>query len=124
MNREQVARWLDGYVTAWRSNERAQIEALFTPDARYRYRPHDDALIGAEAIASDWLEDPDDPAVWEAEYTPFAIDGDAVVAVGVSRYRATADRPERTYHNCFLMHLAEDGRCRDFTEWFMLEPPD
>ena len=121
MDREQVARWLDDYIAAWRSNDRAQIEALFTPDATYRYRPNDDAVIGAQAIATDWLEDPDDPAVWQAGYTPFAIDGDAVVAVGVSRYRATADRPERTYHNCFLMTFAHDGRCRDFTEWFMLE---
>lgn len=121
MDREQVTGWLDGYIAAWRSNDRAQIEALFTPDATYRYRPHDDPLIGAEAIATDWLENPDDPAVWQAEYAPFAIDGDAVVALGVSRYRATADRPERTYHNCFVMRFAEDGRCRDFTEWFMLE---
>ena len=124
MNRAHVARWLDGYVTAWRSNDRAQIEDLFTPDATYRYRPHDRPLVGAAAIADDWLKDPDDPDVWKAEYAPFAVDGDAVVALGISRYRATADRPVRTYHNCFVMRFADDGRCRDFTEWFMLEPPD
>ena len=25
--------WLDRYVAAWRSNDRADIEALFSPDA-------------------------------------------------------------------------------------------
>ena len=39
MNAADVDRWLDAYVSAWRSNERSQIEALFTEDARYRYHP-------------------------------------------------------------------------------------
>jgi hypothetical protein len=122
MNREQAARWLDDYVAAWRSNDRGAIETLFTADAHYRYAPYEDPLLGAVAIADSWLADPDDPATWEAAYEPVAVDGDTVVAVGLSRYRATEEQPARTYHNCYLLRFADDGRCRDFTEWFMPEP--
>ena len=66
----------------------------------------------------------DPPGTYDAAYEPFAIEGDAVVAVGTSRYftdptRATLDRE---YHNCYLMHFAPDGRCRSFTEYFMRTP--
>jgi hypothetical protein len=122
MDRADVSRWLERYVAAWRSNDREQIVALFTPDARYRYTPYDAALEGAEAIADSWLEDPDDPAVWEASYEPVAVDGSSAVAAGTSRYRATAQKPERTYHNCFVLRFAGDGRCAEFTEWYMLAP--
>jgi hypothetical protein len=65
--------------------------------------------------------EPDDPASWEAEYEPFAVDGDRAVAVGWSRYAANATDPERTYRNAYLLEFAPDGRCRSFTEFFMLE---
>jgi ketosteroid isomerase-like protein len=122
MDREDVSRWLDGYVDAWRSYDRTAIVALFTEDAQYRYAPYEEPLNGAQAIADSWLEDPDDPDSWEASYGPVAIDGDTAVAVGSSRYRATPQRPARTYHNCYLLRFADDGRCRELTEWFMQEP--
>ena len=124
MDRADVSQWLEGYVDAWRSNDRAAIVALFTDDARYRYYPYDEPLVGADAIADSWLGEPDDPATWEAEYAPVAVDGDTAVVVGHSRYRATAERPARTYHNCFVIRFADDGRCREFTEWFVQEPAE
>jgi hypothetical protein len=119
-----VQAWLDAYVAAWRANERAPIEALFSADATYRYNPWDEGdevLIGCEAIAASWLEHPDDPGSWEASYRPFVIEGDRAVAVGTSRYAARGDQPARTYHNVYLLEFAPDGRCRSFTELFMLE---
>lgn len=118
-DREHVARWLDDYVEAWRHNEPARILALFTDNAEYRYHPYDEPVVGAEAIAASWLEEPDEPESWQASYLPVAVDGDTAVAVGTSRYRQTADRPARTYHNCFLIRFGTDGRCREFTEWYV-----
>ncbi|MPZ71699.1 MAG: DUF4440 domain-containing protein [Nitriliruptorales bacterium] len=123
MDRDDVAGWLGRYVDAWRSNNRDRIAALFTTDAIYRYHPYEDPLVGADAVASSWLEDPDDPDTWEATYEAVAVDGDAAVAVGTSRYARTAARPARTYHNCFVLRFDADGRCREFTEWYMQEPP-
>jgi hypothetical protein len=123
VDRATVQDWLDRYIAAWRANEREPIEALFTDDVAYRYRPYGErhASVGREALVNDWLENPDPPDGWEARYEVFAVDGDRAVATGWSRYRATDQAPERTYHNAFLMRFATDGRCAEFTEWYMLE---
>jgi ketosteroid isomerase-like protein len=127
MSRTDVQAWLDRYVEAWRTNDRDQIESLFTEDCVYRYRPYGGdarAAIGREAIVQAWLDEDDPPGSWEAAYEVYAVDGDRAVAIGVSRYAATAAGPARTYHNVFLLRFAADGRCADFTEYYMLEEPE
>jgi ketosteroid isomerase-like protein len=123
MNRADLQAWLDRYIEAWRANDAAPIEALFSEDAVYRWNPYggeDHTVRGRTAIVKAWLDEQDDPASWEATYTAYAVDEDRAVATGTSRYLATADEPERTYHNVFLMRFTPDGRCREFTELFML----
>lgn len=124
MNRTDVQAWLDRYIEAWRTNDRELIEALFTEDAVYRYRPYDDpdqTVVGSGEIAQSWLDEPDDPDSWEARYEPYAVEGDRAVAVGFSRYLAGGAEPERTYHNAYLLLFASDGRCAEFSELYMLE---
>jgi SnoaL-like domain len=124
MDRSDVQAWLDRYVEAWRANERAPIEALFTPDVVYRFRPYESypAAVGIDAVVEAWLGDTrDEPDSWQARYEAYAVEGDRAVAIGYSRYVATDDDPERTYHNAFLLRFAGDGRCREFTEYYMLE---
>lgn len=124
MTREQVQDWLDRYVEAWRANEREPIVGLFTDDVVYRWRPYSSypSAVGIDAVVDAWLgETRDEPDAWEARYEPFAVDGDRAVATGYSRYVATADEPERTYWNCFLLRFAPDGRCAEFTEYYMQE---
>jgi hypothetical protein len=55
---------------------------------------------------------------------PLTVDGDLAVATGRSRYFASDGSVERKYHNCFVMRFDGDGRCADFTEWFMQQPRD
>ena len=123
LDRDQVQGWLDRYVAAWRANEAEFIRALFTDDVRYHYRPYGEqhSIVGLDAIVGDWLENPDPPDSWEAEYEPYAVDGDVAVATGWSRYLATESAPERTYRNVFLLRFAADGRCAEFTDVYMLE---
>jgi hypothetical protein len=124
MNRSDVQAWLDRYVEAWRANEREAIEALFTEDAVYSYRPWDSdehTVRGAAAITDSWLQQPDEPGSWEASYEPWAVDGDRAVALGWSRYAATGTDPEKLYHNAYLIEFASDGRCRSFHEFYMLK---
>ena len=118
--------WLDRYIAAWRANEAGPIRQLFTDDVVYRWRPYDShpAAHGIDELVDAWLGDTDDPNSWEARYEPYAVDGDRAVAVGFSRYRASADEPERTYRNAFLLRFASDGRCAEFTEYYMLEEPE
>ena len=115
MDRAGFARWLDAYRDAWRSNDRAEIEALFSDDAHYRYSPYGDPEVGARQIADSWLDEPDSPDSWEAEYRPLAIDGDTYVAIGESRYPGE----QKSYSNIFVCKFDDAGRCREFTEWWM-----
>lgn len=124
MNREAVQDWLDRYVAAWRANAREPVEALFTEDVTYRFVPWGEGrnvARGRDAVVDAWLEEADDPTNWEASYAVFAVDGDRAVATGTSRYAATDTEPARTYHNVFLLEFAPDGRCRSFSELYMLE---
>jgi ketosteroid isomerase-like protein len=128
MLREDVDRWLDAYVEAWKSYDRGQIEALFAEDITYRYHPADDAIEGRAAVVESWLGEGDhpdastrdEPGTFDAAYRAVAVEGDVAVATGISSYR---ERPGgavvRVYDNCFVMQFDSEGRCREFTEWFM-----
>ena len=124
MTHDQVQKWLEDYISAWASNDADEIGELFTEGAVYSYRPwvNDKVTVrGRDAIVKSWMEDPDDPATWEASYRPFAVDGDRAVAVGSTRYQASGEEPERTYHNAFLLEFGEDGRCSSFHEFWVRE---
>lgn len=117
VSREQVQRWLDGYVEAWRSYDEAAMRALFAPDARYAYHPYDEPIQGDAAIAASWLEERDEPGSWEAAYAPDLIEGNAAIATGETRY---ADG--EVYANLFQLEFDDEGRCTRFVEWYLQHP--
>jgi ketosteroid isomerase-like protein len=128
VTREEVDRWLADYLEAWKTYDRDEISALFAEDIAYRYHPYDDPIEGREEVIKAWRAEGDhpeagtrdDPGTYEAKYTAVAVDGNVAVATGWSTYRDSADGPvARTYDNCFVMRFDSDGRCREFTEWFM-----
>ncbi len=129
VEREAVAGWLARYVTAWESYDAAAIGDLFSEDAEYRYHPHDEPVVGRDAIVRSWTEPEagsgqsgrDEPGTYEARYEPYAVEGDRAVAVGWSRYWTDATRAvERdVYDNCFVLEFGPDARCRRFTEWYV-----
>ncbi len=130
MEDESAQRWLDRYLRAWLSYDPQQIAALFTEDVRYRYHPYDEPIVGRDAVVSSWLGEGsagastrDEPGTYDADYAPVAVDGDVVVATGTSRYRESPDGPVvRTYENCFVMRFDAEGRCREFTEFYLERP--
>jgi hypothetical protein len=72
---------------------------------------------------SDGASTRDAPGTSAAQYGPVAVDGDVVVATGTSSYRERSDGPiVRVYHNCFVMRFDAEGRCREFTEYYIRRP--
>jgi hypothetical protein len=112
-----VNSWMDQYVRAWTSNEPDDIRALFTEDAVYNTRPHDQqAWRGREAIVKEWSGDSSDkPEDWKFEWTLLGRDGDTAFVQGLTTYL----NGQPTYDNLWVIRFAEDGRAREFTEWYM-----
>ena len=122
MRREDVSRWLERYVAAWKSGDRAAIESLFGADALYRYHPSDEPLVGRSAIADSWLDDPDTPGSFDASYECFVADGGAAVAIGTSTYFGADGAVDRVYDNIFALRFDAEDRCSEFTEWYVKRP--
>lgn len=127
MNRSSVQDWLERYSAAWESYDADAIRSLFAPDADYRYHPYDpdaEAVRGADAITSNWLENRDDAGTYDSHYEPYAVEGDRAVAVGWSRYYTDASKTklDREYRNAYLLAFDDEGRCTLFTEFFIQTP--
>jgi len=123
-----VQGWLDRYVDAWLTYDPEAIGDLFSEDVEYRYHPYDEPVVGREAVVASWLGETsedgassrDAPGTYEASYAPVAVDGDVAVATGTSSYRDEPGGPfTKVFHNCYVMRFDADGRCREFTEWYM-----
>jgi SnoaL-like domain len=121
LSRDRFGAWLGRYVEAWRSRDPEVIGDLFSEDCNYHYRAGSHTVSGREAIVASWLEE-DDDGRWEAAYEPLAVEDEVHVAVGWTRYfdESTALRDE--YSNIFVCRFDEDGRCREFSEWWMRAP--
>ena len=131
MDKAQVDRWLEAYVTAWKAYDRDLIGALFAEDVVYRYHPYDEPVTGRAAVVGAWLGEEehqgastvDAPGTFDAVYRTVAVDGDVAVATGCSTYLTElGDSIEQVFDNCFVLHFDQDGRCREYTEWYMRRP--
>lgn len=111
-----VTSWIDGYVRAWNSNDPRDIGRLFTEDAEYFKEPYVQPWRGPEQILAGWLAHRDEPGDTSFDWHPVAVTADVAIVAGTTRY------PGQTYSNLWVIRLADDGRCRQFTEWWMEHP--
>jgi len=127
VDHESAQAWLDGYVAAWKSYDADDIAALFAPDVHYRYYPSADWVVGRDAVVASWRGEQsgaqsssrDEPGTYDATYTAVAVDGDVVVATGATTYTARPGGPvTHVFDNCFVMRFDDEGRCREFTEYY------
>jgi uncharacterized protein (TIGR02246 family) len=114
----RVRGWVDGYVVAWNSNEPAAIGGLFSEDAAYYTEPHSVPWRGREEIVRRWLDRQDEPGQTEFRWQPVAVTPDVAVVQGETVYH----RPPATYSNLWVIRLDAEGRCTEFTEWWMQHP--
>jgi len=117
---KRVAEWLSAYQEAWQSYDPGAIGDLFSEDVAYRYHPYDEPIRGRGAVVASWLEDRDAEGTYEGVYEPLVVAGDKAIATGTSTYRDGDD--VRIYDNCFILRFDDEGRCAEFTEWYMRRP--
>ena len=107
--------WVEGYVRAWSSNDPEEIGSLFTDDALYYTEPYVEPWRGRTGIVGQWLARKDEPGDATFEWQPLLDGPDPAIITGTAVYK----EPPRTYSNLWVIRLAADGRCREFTEWWM-----
>jgi hypothetical protein len=115
VDRSDVAAWVDRYIEAWGTNDPGQIGALFTDDARYYTAPHREPWTGRDTIVREWLGRKDEPGDWEFRYEVLGVDGSLGFVRGWTTYHT--DDPD--YANLWTIRLEPDGRCSEYTEWWM-----
>jgi ketosteroid isomerase-like protein len=115
MDEATVRDWVDRYVAAWSSNEPDDIAALFTDDARYFTAPHRDPWAGVDAIVRGWLGRKDEQGDWSFRYDVLTLAGPLAFVTGTTDYRSEG----KSYSNLWILRLTDDGRCEEFTEWWM-----
>jgi uncharacterized protein (TIGR02246 family) len=112
----RVTAWIDGYVQAWNSNDPADIGALFTEDAEYYTAPFRPPWRGRAQIVESWLERKDESGETTFEWQPVTVTDEVAIVQGTTTY------PNQIFSNLWVIRLDDDGRCREFTEWWMEQP--
>lgn len=110
-----LAGWMAAYERAWASNHADEIGALFSDDALYFTAPFREPWRGRQEIVDCWLDRKDDPGDWSFEWQPLLDTPELAIITGTTIYRD----PPLAYSNLWVLRLGADGRCREFTEWWM-----
>lgn len=116
---ERLHNWMDEYVLAWSTNDPDQIERLFTDEAVYDPQTAGGEWHGIEEIVENWLEIDDHEENWEFEWRPLVETEELAIITARTRYF----EPPMSYRNLFVIRFDDDGRCFDFTEWYIEEDP-
>jgi hypothetical protein len=114
---ERLDDWMEAYIEAWTTNDEHDIEALFTTDAVYDPQTADGEQHGPAEIIEWWQDINDNPDNWDFEWMPLVETEEMAIVTGTTRYL----NPPATYRNLFVIRFDDDGRCTDFTEWYIEE---
>jgi hypothetical protein len=88
-------------------------------------------VVGRDAVVASWLGEAssdqaaarDEPGTYDGSYSPVAVDGEVVVAVGTSTYTESPGcRVTEVFDNCFVIRFDDEARCREFTEYYTKRP--
>jgi ketosteroid isomerase-like protein len=114
-DRDRYGRWVESYVRAWESNDPEEIGALFAEDAEYYTAPFRKPWSGRQGIVEKWLARKEEPGTWTFRFEVMAE------ADGLGFVRGWTGYPDTRYSNLWVIRLDPDDRCREFTEWWMVE---
>jgi ketosteroid isomerase-like protein len=107
--------WIAAYERAWSSNDPDEIGALFADDAVYYTAPFREPWRGRAEIVAGWLERKDAPGGWSFSWQALVDEPDVSIITGTTTYLD----PPQGYSNLWVIRLDPEGRCSEFTEWWM-----
>jgi hypothetical protein len=116
IDKQVVRNWVEGYIRAWRSNDPAEIGALFSDQAAYYTGPFDQPWQGRDGIIEGWLKRKDEPGTYGFRYEVLSADE----SVGIVRGWTEYFDPKRGYSNIWVIRFDDQNRCNEFTEWWVL----
>ena len=125
IDKTSVTTWLQAYVQAWKSYDEKAIGELFSEDAIYSYHPYHKPIRGREAIVEFWIENRDPQGTYDAHYELIVMERDRAVTHGKSfYYEADGKTPKTEFDNIFVLRFDEQGRCAEYSEWYMERPKE
>jgi uncharacterized protein (TIGR02246 family) len=128
MDRTDVERWIESYRRAWETDDAPDVASLFTDDATYKPYPWPRERVGwqgRDEIVEKWIGRGDSKIGWRFEHEILAVEGDTAVVEGWTSYDRGEGEPwDEAYANVWLIRFAEDGRARQFIEWWVQKPTE
>jgi hypothetical protein len=110
--RDELSRWIDSYLAAWRSG--SGVERLFVAEASYRSSPYMEPYVGIAAIQEFWKRETDEGEEFTVDREIVAVEG----GTGVVRLEVSYTAPKRRhYRDIWIVTLDGEGRCTAFEEW-------
>ena len=112
------AAWLRAYFDAWRSNDPADVAALFAESAVYEYGPFREPAVGREQIVANWVANTNNPPDLRTSASVIGMRG----RTGVARWRASFSLPSpssarRELDGVLVVQFNELGECIHHREW-------
>ena len=125
LDKTSVTTWLQAYVQAWKSYDEKAIGELFSEDAIYSDHPYHEPILGREAIVEFWIKDRDPQGTYDGHYELILMEGDRAVTHGRSFYYEEDGKTLITeFDNIFILRFDEQGRCAEYSEWYMERPKE
>ncbi|HUP60400.1 MAG TPA: nuclear transport factor 2 family protein [Thermoanaerobaculia bacterium] len=107
--------WAERYFSAWKTNDAAEVESLFSENAVYFYGPFRPPARGREEIVRRWTQAAKQTNV-QSEYELVAVDGDTAVI----RWNVSFDQSGShiILDGVLIVRFDERGLCREHREWY------
>jgi ketosteroid isomerase-like protein len=102
--------WAERYFDAWKTNDRAMVESLFSDDAVYFYGPFRPPAVGRDAIVSRWIANAQ--ADVRSQFEVVAVAGRAAVI----HWHVAFGQTE--LDGVLIVRFDAEGRCCDHREWY------
>ncbi|WP_306207021.1 nuclear transport factor 2 family protein [Actinoplanes sp. RD1] len=116
---DAVTGWVTSYRAAWESNDPDDIGGLFAEDAAYFTEPWAKPWLGRDEIVKCWLQRKDDPGSTTFDWHPVIVTDEVAVVAARTVYTDLS----QIFHNMWVLRLDTNGQARQFTEWWMQQPP-